>query len=156
MAAFRLQAPRQRVDECGYFDLDGTAQPHASSVYVRGVWSRRHAANAKHGGRRIEYPVISQQRVMKHRYASDSMSRLLTPPDNQAVAELPLESWLVAPRRGYTHRGIYVGAGRVVYSITLTSLPHAAVKKVVVVDGAFADGSGWKPEATATVFESRA
>jgi hypothetical protein len=84
------------------------------------------------------------------------MSRLLMPPDNLAVAELPLESWLVAPRRGYTHQGIYVGAGRVVYSITLTSLAHAAVKNVVVVHGAFADGSGWKPEATATVFESRA
>jgi len=31
-----------------------------------------------------------------------------------------------------------------ILGITLTSLAHAAVKNVVVVHGAFADGSGWK------------
>jgi len=34
-----------------------------------------------------------------------------------------------------------------ILGITLTSLAHAAVKNVVVVHGAFADGSGWKPVA---------
>jgi pimeloyl-ACP methyl ester carboxylesterase len=32
-----------------------------------------------------------------------------------------------------------------VLSIVLTSVTHAAVKSVVLVHGAFADGSGWKP-----------
>src|SRR5262245_62600561 len=31
--------------------------------------------------------------------------------------------------------------------LTLASLAHAAVKSVVLVHGAFADGSGWKPVA---------
>lgn len=35
-----------------------------------------------------------------------------------------------------------------VLGITLTSLADAAVKNVVLVHGAFADGSGWKPVAT--------
>ena len=34
-----------------------------------------------------------------------------------------------------------------VAAITLTSLCDAAVKTVVLVHGAFADGSGWKPVA---------
>ena len=34
-----------------------------------------------------------------------------------------------------------------VLAITLTSLCDAAVKNVVLVHGAFADGSGWKPVA---------
>ena len=34
-----------------------------------------------------------------------------------------------------------------VLSIALTSLCEAAVKNVVLVHGAFADGSGWKPVA---------
>jgi pimeloyl-ACP methyl ester carboxylesterase len=35
-----------------------------------------------------------------------------------------------------------------ILGISVTSLGHAAVKNVVLVHGAFADGSGWKPVAT--------
>src|SRR6266404_5036395 len=35
--------------------------------------------------------------------------------DSPAAAELPLGCWLVTPRRGYTHHGIYVGDGQVVH-----------------------------------------
>lgn len=35
-----------------------------------------------------------------------------------------------------------------VLGVTLTSLADAAVKNVVLVHGAFADGSGWEPVAT--------
>jgi hypothetical protein len=37
------------------------------------------------------------------------------PADDQAVVELPVGSWLLARRRGYTHHGIYVGGGRVAH-----------------------------------------
>jgi len=36
----------------------------------------------------------------------------------------------------------------IVMGVAVTSLGHAAVKSVVLVHGAFADGSGWKPVAT--------
>jgi lecithin:retinol acyltransferase len=52
---------------------------------------------------------------MKRTDNSDSMLRRLNSLDDRAVAELPLGSWLVSPRRGYTHHGIYVGGGRVVH-----------------------------------------
>ena len=35
--------------------------------------------------------------------------------NSPASAELPLGCWLVTPRRGYTHHGIYVGDGQVVH-----------------------------------------
>jgi hypothetical protein len=38
-----------------------------------------------------------------------------SPVDDQAVVELPLGSWLLTRRRGYTHHGIFVGDGRVAH-----------------------------------------
>jgi Lecithin retinol acyltransferase len=35
--------------------------------------------------------------------------------NNLADADLPLGCWLVTPRRGFTHHGIYVGHGQVVH-----------------------------------------
>jgi hypothetical protein len=35
--------------------------------------------------------------------------------NSPASAELPLGCWLVTPRRGYTHHGVYVGDGQVVH-----------------------------------------
>ncbi len=51
---------------------------------------------------------------MTRSQAKDPTRRLI-PLGNPRAAELPIGSWLVAPRCGYTHHGIYVGAGQVVH-----------------------------------------
>jgi len=47
----------------------------------------------------------------KGHWAGHRQVELTTPVD----VELPLGSWLVTPRRGYTHHGIYAGDGMVVH-----------------------------------------
>lgn len=49
---------------------------------------------------------------MKRSLTNDPTLRPI-PLGSAAAAELPIGCWLVAPRRGYTHHGIYVGGGRV-------------------------------------------
>lgn len=53
--------------------------------------------------------------------AKSIVDPLFNQTDNQALVELPVGSWLVARRRGYTHHGIYVGGGRVAHYAGLSS-----------------------------------
>jgi hypothetical protein len=56
-------------------------------------------------------------------------------------AELPLGGWLVTPRRGYTHHGIYAGNGLVVHYAGLArSLRWGPVELVSLAE--FCGGSG--------------
>lgn len=49
---------------------------------------------------------------------------------NRIGEMLPLGAHLMAPRRGYTHHGIYVGAGRVVHYAGLFKMIHGLVEEV--------------------------
>jgi hypothetical protein len=56
-------------------------------------------------------------------------------------SELPLGSWLVTPRRGYTHHGIYIGRGQVVHYAGLAQRWRRGPVEVVTV-AEFSAGRG--------------
>ena len=47
--------------------------------------------------------------------SEDSLLRRVGRPTSPSLGELPLGCWLVTPRRGYMHHGVYVGNGLVVH-----------------------------------------
>jgi Lecithin retinol acyltransferase len=47
--------------------------------------------------------------------AEESRLRRVESSTSPSLGELPLGCWLVTPRRGYTHHGVYVGNGLVVH-----------------------------------------
>lgn len=51
---------------------------------------------------------------MKRSQTKEPTLRLI-PLGNPSASDLPTGCWLVSPRCGYTHHGIYVGGGRVVH-----------------------------------------
>jgi hypothetical protein len=72
---------------------------------------------------------------------SDLASDQQVEPTMPADAEPPLGSWLVTPRRGYAHHGIYAGNGQVVHYAGLSrSLRRGPVEVVPLAD--FCRGNG--------------
>ena len=62
--------------------------------------------------------------------------------------DIPLGAHLVTPRRGYTHHGIYVGAGEVVHYMGLSSaLRRGPVAKVTLAQFASGHPVSIEPEA---------
>ena len=76
--------------------------------------------------------------------------------NGSAAAELPLGCWLVTPRRGYTHHGIYVGASQVVHYAGLSrGWRRGAVQKVSLSE--FSMGRGlWMQWTPSTRYVGRA
>jgi hypothetical protein len=58
-------------------------------------------------------------------------ARRLVDVNSPAVAALPLGCWLVTPRCGFTHHGIYVGDGKVVHYAGLSRLWRPGPVEVV-------------------------
>ncbi len=86
---------------------------------------------------------------MKRIQAKDPIFRLVplgTPP----AAELAMGCWLVAPRCGYTHHGIYVGSGRVVHYAGLSrGWKRGPVEIVSLADFSFGQSLWTKSTPTA-------
>jgi hypothetical protein len=69
---------------------------------------------------------------------------------NPPACKLPMGCWLVAPRRGYTHHGIYVGDGQVVHYAGLArSWKRGPVEIVSLADFSFGRSLWMKPTTTA-------
>jgi hypothetical protein len=62
-------------------------------------------------------------------------------PRSRDGSDLPLGSWLVTPRRGYTHHGIYIGRGQVVHYAGLAHRWRRGPVEVVTVSE-FSGGRG--------------